>query len=170
MKDQLLMLADYHVWSFEILYCALLPVSDHQYVADCGLFFGSIHRTLNHLLLADRVWFGRFSGRTYPVAGLDMQLESARGGLERALYEQSQGWRSWIESQGRAVIGGMLEYRNVAGTSCSDPFAATLLHVFNHGTHHRGQISAAITGFRHAAPEMDLIYYLRSIGTPTSAP
>ena len=169
MKDQLLMLADYHVWSFEILYGALSPVSDSQYTADCGLFFGSIHRTLNHLLLADRVWFGRFVGRSYPVAGLDMQLESARGRLEQALYEQTQRWRAWTELQDQAVISGMLEYSNLAGTSFSNPLAATLLHVFNHGTHHRGQISAAITGFGHAAPEMDLIGYLRGVGTPTSA-
>ena len=40
------------------------------------------------------------------------------------------------------------------------PFAATLLHVFNHGTHHRGQITAALTSMGYHCPEIDLVNML----------
>ena len=41
------------------------------------------------------------------------------------------------------------------------PFAATLAHVFNHGTHHRGQITAAVTMLGHECPELDLVWMLQ---------
>ena len=41
------------------------------------------------------------------------------------------------------------------------PFAATLTHVFNHGTHHRGQITAAFTRLGQPFPELDLVYMLQ---------
>jgi uncharacterized damage-inducible protein DinB len=45
------------------------------------------------------------------------------------------------------------------------PFAATLAHVFNHGTHHRGQISAALTAMGQPAPELDLVFLLQEEST-----
>ncbi|MGR8921557.1 MAG: DinB family protein [Gammaproteobacteria bacterium] len=166
MKQQLTTLADYHVWACEILYGALLPVSDEQYRADCGLFFRSIHGTLNHLLLSDKLWFGRFSGEPFAAAGLDEELEPDRAALEDALYEQAARWRGWIEAQTDAALAGDMCYRNLAGVEYVNPTALTLMHVFNHATHHRGQVSAAITGFGHAAPAMDLIWYIRDAGEP----
>ena len=77
MKPELLTLADYHAWAFAVLYDALLPLSDEQYRADCGLFFRSIHRTLNHLLVADHVWFGRFAGAPFAVDRKSTRLNSS---------------------------------------------------------------------------------------------
>ena len=168
MKNELLTLADYHAWAFEVLYDALLPVSDEHYHADAGLFFRSIHRTLNHLLLGDRVWFGRFVGTPYAVSGLDAELEADRARLERALYEQTVRWRGWLEQQSDSALAGTLAYTNLAGTAFVQPISMTLLHVFNHGTHHRGQISAAVSGFGHDVPEMDLIWYLRRVEAEAS--
>ena len=56
---------------------------------------------------------------------------------------------------------GRLDYTNMRGQAMSLPFAATLAHVFNHGTHHRGQITAALTFLGQAGPELDLVYFLQ---------
>jgi uncharacterized damage-inducible protein DinB len=50
------------------------------------------------------------------------------------------------------------------------PFAATLAHVFNHATHHRGQITAALTAAGHAAPELDLVYLLQQEAAAATTP
>ena len=92
MKNHLCTLADYHVWAFEMLYGALVSMRGEQYEADAGLFFRSVHGTLNHLLLADRVWFGRFTGEPYKVSRLDAELESDRAELEQAIYRQASVW------------------------------------------------------------------------------
>ncbi len=52
------------------------------------------------------------------------------------------------------------------GTPAVLPFAATLAHVFNHGTHHRGQITAALTALGQPCPSLDLVYFLQNPDTP----
>jgi uncharacterized damage-inducible protein DinB len=167
-KTQLLTLSEYHVWAFQSLYRALLPMSEDHYRADCGLFFKSVHGTLNHLLVGDRVWFGRFAEEPYAVDGLDQELESDRNELEQALCAHSCHWRNWIDKQSAHRLDADISYTNMSGALFNNPCAATLLHVFNHASHHRGQISAAITQFGYRAPELDLINFLRSqSGAPT---
>src|SRR5262245_23748798 len=54
---------------------------------DVGAFFGSLHGTLNHLLLGDRIWMARFDGSTYPSTGLDAILFEAFEALRTAREE-----------------------------------------------------------------------------------
>ena len=61
---------------------------------------------------------------------------------------------------------GVLSYTTMRGTSATLPFAATLAHVFNHGTHHRGQITAALTRLSLPCPELDLVYLLQEEAQP----
>ncbi|MGE0486072.1 MAG: DinB family protein [Gammaproteobacteria bacterium] len=169
MRSELMLMAGYHAWAFERLYTNLLPLDDAAYRADCGLFFRSIHGTLNHLLLADRVWYARLQGEHYEVSGLDAELETERLALEHALADHAPRWAQWIAAADDARLAATLEYTNLAGTVFANPLAAVLLHVFNHGTHHRGQISTALTAQGLAAPELDLIAYLRGVGAPLPA-
>ena len=161
MKQHLELLAAYHRWTFEVLYEALLPLDDVRYRADLGLFFRSIHRTLNHLLLADKVWFGRVADSPFAVSGLDAELVTDRVELEQALYNHSARWQTWIAAQSDTQLAASIHYTNMSGTAFEQECAALLLHVFNHASHHRGQISAAMTACGLASPEMDLIGYLR---------
>ena len=59
-------------------------------------------------------------------------------------------------------MAGSVSYRRMGGEAVTLPFAPTLLHVFNHGTHHRGQITAALTALGHACPELDLVLMLQA--------
>lgn len=166
MKQHLQLLADYHVWAFETLYEALLPLDDERYRADCGLFFHSVHGSLNHLLVADSVWFGRVIGQPFAVSGLDAELESDRAALEDRLCAHAARWGAWMKDTSAAELAAPLIYSNMSGTRFEQETATLLLHVFNHATHHRGQVSAAITAFGLVAPEMDLIWYLRRAAAP----
>ena len=67
-----------------------------------------------------------------------------------------------IDTFDAARFDGTLDYTTTRGVPQSLPFAATLGHVFNHGTHHRGQITAAITAMGHACPEIDLVWMLQA--------
>lgn len=161
MKQHLHLLAAYHRWTFDVLYAALLPLDDARYRADLGLFFRSIHGTLNHLLVADKVWFGRMVATPFAVSGLDAELQSERPALEQALYKQSARWQPWLRTQSEDQLATPRAYSNMSGAHFAQETATLVLHVFNHATHHRGQISTAITACGLAAPEMDLIWYLR---------
>lgn len=161
LRGALLILARYNAWATQRLLAALEAVDEADYRRDLGLHFHSIHGTLNHLLVGEHgLWFARFVRGESPVIALDVELESDRARLRDRLTEGAARWAPWIESLPAERLAGRLEYRSSRGEVLSLPFAPSLIHVFNHGTHHRGQITAALTGLGQTCPELDLVYQL----------
>ncbi len=161
-RKHFLTLARYNGWATQRLLVAVAAVPDAQYRADTGLFFKSIHGTLNHLLVAEhQVWYLRFAQGLSPQVALNTEAETDRARLAQALQDGTARWEGLIANWPEAVWDSVLNYTNMRGQACSLPFAATLAHVFNHGTHHRGQITAALTAQGHPSPELDLVYMLQ---------
>jgi uncharacterized damage-inducible protein DinB len=159
-RDHFLMLARYNVWATDrLLDRHVAKLSDDEYGRDVGLFFKSVHGTLNHLLVAERgLWFERFANARSPVRKLNEEMQADRAALTVALKEAVRGWIPAIESWDASRYDGVLHYTSTEGVARAVPFAAGLTHVFNHGTHHRGQISAALSAMGHDAPEIDLLF------------
>jgi uncharacterized damage-inducible protein DinB len=158
-------LARYNVWATRKLFERVDALADDDYRRDAGLFFKSVHGTLNHLLVAEHeIWFPRFEQGVSPQRALDEQLEDDRGNLRERLISGAQRWEPLIRTFGAARWAGRLDYVTTKGVPQSLPFAATLGHVFNHGTHHRGQITAAITALGHRCPELDMVWMLQAEG------
>jgi uncharacterized damage-inducible protein DinB len=159
-RDHFLMLARYHVWATDrLLERHVARLSDDEYKRDVGLFFKSVHGTLNHLLVAEQgLWFQRFANGQSPKRKLDEEVFVERTALQAALKQVVRDWGPAIESWDEARFDGMLDYTSTEGVTRTLPFTPTLTHVFNHGTHHRGQISAALTMLGHEGPELDLLY------------
>ena len=155
--------ARYNMWATDRLLDALQTLPEDDYRRHTGLFFKSIHGTLNHLLVGEhRLWFVRFAEGTSPHVALDAEIETDRAQLSACLREGAARWAPLIASWGPERWDGTLTYTTMRGTTASLPFAATLAHVFNHGTHHRGQITAALTALGQASPELDLVYFLQA--------
>lgn len=158
-------LAGYHVWAQRRLLDALEPMSDADYHSDQGLFFRSIHRTLNHLLLVDLLWQGRLSAKPFPVSGLDQELVKERGRLAEEMLREAQALKAL-----KALLGGIDErrfemgnpYVDTEGVARDYPLAMQLAHAFNHATHHRGQVTAVITRLGLDSPVLDLPDFLAS--------
>jgi uncharacterized damage-inducible protein DinB len=157
-----LQLARYNVWATRRLLDAVAKVPEADYRKDRGLFFKSIHGTLNHLLVGEHMlWYPRFARGVSPKLELNAEVEPERDRLGQALKGGAANWLPLIESWPAERFDGVLNYTNMRGQAMSLPFAATLAHVFNHGTHHRGQITAALTALGHTSPELDLVYLLQ---------
>jgi uncharacterized damage-inducible protein DinB len=141
--------ARYNVWATARLLDAVRALPEEDYRRDVGLFFHSIHGTLNHLLVGEHhLWFVRFADGISPKVALDAELESDRAQLDARLREGAARWAPLIAS------------------FKPDRWSGTLEHVFNHGTHHRGQITAALTALGQPSPELDLVYFLQNPSTP----
>jgi len=153
-------MARYNLWADRLLLMHLEPVTDQQYRGDCGLFFKSIHGTLNHLLLGNSAWHGRLADKLFVFDGLDQELHHDRQILADALIAKSEAWIAFIDTLSEQRYSEILTYRTSKGAEVSLPIAPLLGHIFNHATHHRGQVSATISGFGHPVPEMDLVYWL----------
>ena len=155
-------LARYNAWATQRLLDAVAAVSDPDYRRDTGLFFKSIHGTLNHLLVGEHLlWFRRFGEGVSPKVGLDEEVEPDRARLAERLLQGAARWQPLIEGWPVERFDGVLSYTTMRGQLATLPFAATLTHVFNHGTHHRGQITAALTALGQPCPELDLVYMLQ---------
>jgi uncharacterized damage-inducible protein DinB len=152
-------LVRYHGWAMRRLYEQVDALPETDYRRDAGLFFRSVHGTLNHLLVADRAWFARFARSESPQVVLDAEVEADRERLRDALFDSASHWQRFVRDVAGERWLGDLRFRR-DGASMALPFAAALAHVFNHGTHHRGQITAAITAMGHTCPELDLVRML----------
>ena len=163
MKNYFMTLARYNLWVTRKLYEHVDALSDDEYRRDAGLFFKSVHGTLNHLLVGEHlVWFPRFAEGVSNRRALNEEAEADRVRLRERLVDGAQRWMPFIESLDATRFDGTLDYVTTKGVPTSLPFAMALGHVFNHGTHHRGQITAAITAMGHAGPELDLVWMLQA--------
>ncbi len=139
-------MASYNRWMNESLYSVCAELTDDERKADSGAFFSSIHGTLNHLLLADRVWMGRFNGQPFHVRGLDQELYSNFSELwsqRTATDIEIEAWASDLEDE---VLAGKLEYQAIVNpeTLTYDMWVC-VAHFFNHQTHHRGQLTTLLS-------------------------
>jgi uncharacterized damage-inducible protein DinB len=157
-------MARYNAWQNESIYGAADTLSDAQRRQDLGAFFGSIQRTLSHLAWADATWLSRFASWPRPEGGhagsADAhpdwdELKAAR----RALDEAILAWASAITPD---AIRSTLTWRSGAlGGEVSMPLDHVIAHVFNHQTHHRGQVHALLTRLGAKPGDTDLLLLRR---------
>ena len=92
MKQHFMMFAAYNQWANGRIYDAAADLNDAEFERDVGAFFGSMMGTLNHLLVADRVWMKRFSGEGDAPAPWDRSRRLGRG---RPATRTCAAWRIW---------------------------------------------------------------------------
>lgn len=165
MSDRLPVLARYNAWANHALYRAVEALPDEQYRADRGVFFKSLHGTLNHLLVTDRLWMGRFVGRPEVGLRLDTILHDTFDALHAARQAEDTRIVTYVDGLDAAALDGTFTYqrattpeRYVAG------LAPALDHLFNHQTHHRGQAHAILNGLGVEAPSLDLARFYLEVG------
>ncbi|MGB8816801.1 MAG: DinB family protein [Rhizobiaceae bacterium] len=163
MKSHFTMFAAYNAWANSVLYAAAAKLPDEDYRLDRGAPFKSLHGTLNHILVADRIWMKRFTGDGDAPAKLDTILYDDRALLGIAREAEDARVTAWINDLRPEAFTGRFTYTTVTDLrTISQRLAPALAHFFNHQTHHRGQASAILTAFGEEAPQMDLIYFQRS--------
>ncbi len=161
MKAHFETFARYNAWANQRLYTAVAEVPDAQYHEDRGAFFGSVHGTLNHILVGDRAWLTRITGEGTPPASLDQILCEGFATLRQARTAEDDRIVRVVGGMDEARLAGTLKYRNMRGEDMEQPLAQVLAHVFNHQTHHRGQAHTLLSQMGYEAPPLDLVYFLR---------
>jgi uncharacterized damage-inducible protein DinB len=165
MLEHLRRMARYNRWANRRLYAACAELPAPQYHEPRPAFFGSIHGTLNHLLVGDRIWLARIERQPPPGLRLDDQpcasldvLEDERAAEDERMIRLVDGYRENELAEPRRYTmvtrPGMVETR----------LHLCWLHLFNHQTHHRGQVHDQLSQTEVAPPPLDLIFYLREVG------
>jgi uncharacterized damage-inducible protein DinB len=167
MKSRYRMFANYNAWCNERLYDAAALTSDADYRADRGAFFKSLHGTLNHILVADRIWMKRFTGVGEQPRGLDAILYDDFAALRAARRSQDVLINRYIDNLDDQALAATIRYRtSVNPQTIEQPLAPALDHFFNHQTHHRGQAHVLLSSIigNDKTPSFDLIIYQRQTG------
>ncbi len=149
------------------LYAAAARLSDAARRSDGGAFFGSIHATLSHLLWADRMWMSRLAGWPRPAETLATSTAMAGDFAElRAAREAADaGIADWAAALSQHWIdGGLTWHSGALGRDMTMPRATIVMHLFNHQTHHRGQVHALLTRAGERTGDTDLFAVLPQPG------
>ncbi len=165
MQRHFQMLADYNRWANNRIYDACATLSDDDYRADRGAFFGSAHRTLNHLLVADRIWLRRITGIGTAPMELNVILYENLAELRKARASEDERFIEVTGSLAPNAYASTVTYTPVTNpVPVTEPLGAMLAHVFNHQTHHRGQVHAILTSLGQQSVVLDMIAFLRKDG------
>lgn len=168
----------YHLWANQTLVTSIQEAVTHCkgkkiYRNNDGTFFGSIKNTLSHIAGVDDLWYlrltkGGSAAAKYNYYYSDGTPPSEWGTLYddfglacTTLVANSQRWVDYVESLNDAALLETVSFEDTKGVVCERQRGASLMHVFNHGTHHRGQIHAALTSVeqgsvRKFAPVLDM--------------
>ncbi len=153
---------DYQLWANQVMFDSLARLQPEALQAHEGLFFGSIHHTVDHMLVVLRLWAARLRGEN-PTADFRRVSEAQWGELKRQLQHELRQFRHWLEHQSEANFYRMVRYTRTGGEVHHAVMADLLTHVMTHFAHHRGQVSAVATRLGAPAAEMDFLYFVRDM-------
>jgi uncharacterized damage-inducible protein DinB len=126
-----------------------------------------VHRTLNHILVGDRIWMRRFTGDGPTYTDLEAIACADLASLRAEREAEDARIVGWVGTLDAERLAGNIRYRTIVNPAeVTQPLAPALIHFFNHQTHHRGQTHCLLTaiGGRQAAPSLDLILFQRETG------
>ncbi len=153
---------EYSAWASRRLVDIAAQLSPEELTRDFGTADRSVLDTLVHVFAADRLWLSRLAGGPHPsfIADRDRSLEVLQNEWP-PLYGRWIEWAQGInDEQARAAV----KYKDMSGRDWQQPLWQLVLHVVNHGTHHRGQVAGFLRSMGHTPPPIDLVHYYRGLG------
>jgi uncharacterized damage-inducible protein DinB len=137
-------LARYNAWANRRLYDAVAMLPEAEYMKSRPAFFHSIHGTLNHILVGDRIWLARIEEKPPPKLAHDQILYGDLVALRVARAAEDRHIENVVAGIEEGRLDQMLHYRTVKGEPQRTPLRLVLGHFFNHQTHHRGQATTLL--------------------------
>jgi uncharacterized damage-inducible protein DinB len=164
LREQYVFFGRYNRWMNEKLYALAATLSDEERRRPMGAFFGSIQATLSHILLADRIWLARFgAGESPSFKSMRDELYPDFDDLRRERVRTDDAIEAFVASLDDDRLMATTTYKTGRGPA-SHPLWYSLTHVFNHQTHHRGQVTTLFTQLGHDPGVTDMIALVRGDG------
>ena len=153
---------NYHAWASERLIEAASALTPQELIRDFATADHNVLGTLVHVYAADRIWLSRIEGSPpahFLVPEQDMHLKVLRSDWP-ALLER---WKQWGALLTEESIHRDVSYKSTKGDAFVTPAWQIVLHVVNHGTHHRGQVSGFLRAMGRIPPSLDLTPFYREV-------
>lgn len=151
--------ANYNIWANRKLYDACAALDEETFQKERPCYFGSIHKTLNHILIGDKIWMARFLGEDNAPKKLDTLLHDNFADLRGAREAFDEKILDFAISLTDQRLSEVFQYNDIAGSPHAVPFSICVGHMFNHQTHHRGQVHGLLIHEMKEPPALDLVYF-----------
>jgi uncharacterized damage-inducible protein DinB len=159
LQSELLFLVEYMNWARQKLLEAVAILSPEERNQDLGGGFGSIQKTLEHIVWAEETWRNRFYGLVQP--GTDAAQLEHLADLKEHWEQIGQQIHQWIAALPEGPVDRVLEYADSRGNQHTTPISVLMQHLSHHQTYHRGQIALMLRQLGRPAVSTDLILYYR---------
>jgi uncharacterized damage-inducible protein DinB len=158
--DALRLHLEYSAWASQRMLDAASRLTEEELSRDFKTSDKSVIGTLAHTFAADRFWLGRIQGNA-PATFIDD--EDRRFDILRKEWPAlQQRWREWAAPLTDEDVAAKISYKDTEGNPYEQPLWQILLHVVNHATHHRGQVSGFLRAMGHTPPPLDMTDFYRS--------
>lgn len=159
--DTLRLQLDYSTWATQRLLDSAAKLSNDELTRDFQTSDKCVLDTLVHVYAADRIWLSRVQDQ--PRATFSDAEDRDLAVLQDEWPALHQRWKLWLRDFSDADVKRTIAYRDMKGNPYSQPVWQILLHLVNHGTHHRGQVSGFLRAMGHTPPPLDMIAYYRTL-------
>ena len=139
MKDTLSQLAAYNIWANQKLLDIILALPEEKQKQEVPSSFRSLYTTLLHMYHAESIWWQRMKLQER----FNLPMETFKGSIQELaneLLQQNRQWQQWVNTATDPMLDHVFQYFSQKRESFKQPIFQMLLHVFNHGTYHRGQL------------------------------
>lgn len=160
--DTLLTHIDYSAWASRRLVEAAAQLTGEELNRDFQTADRGVLGTLVHIFAADRLWLSRLAGTPHP--GFVTEADRSLSVLQHDWPVLHERWREWVRGLSDEQTLAVISYTDMQGRPWSHSLWKLVLHVVNHATHHRGQVSGFMRSLGHPPPPIDLIHYYRELG------
>ena len=155
-KTNFQLLANFNAWANAKIFFACKILDDKEYKKDRKAFFSSIHGTLNHLLLVDRAYISRIEGKVHGLKSLDQILYENLFQLEEARIKEDKHLINLVNNLSEESIHKEITYNGFETGKTTHTINMILITMFNHQTHHRGQIHNMLSQSGIKPPQIDI--------------
>ncbi len=152
-------MANYNIWANRKLYDVCEKLGEEKVRKERPSYFGSIHKTLNHILIGDMIWMARFLGEDNAPKKLDLLLHENFSDLHSARRAFDEKILDFTISLTDQRLNENFHYKDIAGNPHNVPMSICVGHMFNHQTHHRGQVHGLLIHEMKEPPALDLLYF-----------
>ncbi len=161
LSDALRTHIDYTAWASKRLVDAASQLSREELNHDFKSADRSVLGTLVHVFAADRIWLARLQNTPQPqfITEADRSLAVLQNDWPQ-LYDR---WKQLVAGITDEKAQAVVSYTDMKGNRWNQPLWQLVLHVVNHGTHHRGQVSGFIRALGHVPPPLDFVAYCREV-------
>jgi len=150
---------DYTAWASRKLVASAAQLSPEQLNQDFGTADRSVLGTLAHTFAGDRIWLPRMTGGPNP--GFVTDADRSLAVLQKDWPALHERWKEWARGLTDESAGAAITYKDLKGNQWTQPLWQLVLHMVNHGTHHRGQVAGFLRTMGHTPPPLDLVAYYR---------